>query len=65
MLSGEPQKRGGLFGRRKGRNLQPLQIHVEPASTGGYQVTAMDADAGALAPKRAREVPNLIREFAI
>jgi len=64
ILTGEPAKRG-LFGRRRGGDLTPLQILVVPADERGYQVSAVDAQAVAIDPGRARKVLNLIREFAI
>jgi len=64
LLSGEPEKRG-LFGRKRDRNLQAMQIRVKPEDQGGYQVRVADKDAAALVPERARQVLNLIREFAI
>lgn len=64
ILTGEPVKRG-FFGLRRGGNLLPLQILVVPADAGGYQVSAVDAEAVAIEPGQAREVLNLIREYAI
>ncbi len=64
ILTGEPAKKG-FFGRSKAGDLQPLQISVVPADRGGYQVSALDSEAIAIAPAQAREVLNLIREFAI
>ena len=64
LLSGEPEKRGFLGRKRKGA-LLAMQILVLPASTGGYQVRAVDKESSAIDPSRAREVLNLIREYAI
>lgn len=63
LLSGEPTRRG-LFGRKRGE-LLAMQILVAPSDRGGYQVRAVDKDAVAIEPDRAREVLNMIREFAI
>jgi len=64
LLSGEPEKRGFLGRKRQGA-LLAMQILVKPSTKGGYQVRAVDKDAAAIEPIRAREVLNLIREFAI
>lgn len=64
LLSGEPEKRGFL-GRKRQGELLAMQILVKPAVAGGYQVRAVDKDAAAIEPLRAREVLNLIREYAI
>lgn len=64
LLSGEAPRRG-LFGRKREGELLAMQIRVAPSSDGGYQVRAVDKDAVAIDPERAREVLNLIREFAI
>ena len=64
LLSGEPERRG-LFGRKREGALLAMQILVKPSTTGGYQVRAVDKDAVAIEPIRAREVLNLIREYAI
>ncbi len=64
VLTGETVKRG-LFGRRRGGELLPLQIIVVAADDSGYQVSAVDAEAVALESDHARNVLSLIREFAI
>jgi len=64
LLSGEPERRGFLGRKRQGA-LLAMQILVTPATSGGYQVRAVDKDAAAIEPLRAREVLNLIREYAI
>jgi len=64
LLSGEPERRGFLGRKRQGA-LLAMQIQVTPDTTGGYQVRAVDKDAVAIEPVRAREVLNLIREYAI
>ena len=64
VLTGEPVKKG-LFGWRRNRDLLPLQILLVPGIEGGFQVSAVDAAAVAIESSQAREVLNLIREYAI
>ncbi|MDP5052459.1 MAG: outer membrane protein assembly factor BamC, partial [Congregibacter sp.] len=64
LLSGEPERRGLFGGKRKG-SMRAMQIRVTPYDKGGYQVRAVDKTAAPIEPERAREVLNLIREYAI
>ena len=53
-----------ILGGRSG-NIVPLQIQLTPLAVGGYQVRALDTDAQPTDAELARDVLNLIREFAI
>jgi len=65
-LTGE--ENSGFFKRLlggRGGDVLAMQIRVTELPSGGYQVQALDADAGPAEPELARDVLNLIREFAV
>lgn len=64
LLSGEPERRG-FFGRKLKGEMQALQVLVVPYEASGYQVRVVDKEAVPIEAGRAREVLNLIREYAI
>ena len=53
-----------LLGGRTG-NVLSLQIRVAPRQGGGYLVRARSEDATPTAPALARDVLNLIKEYAV
>lgn len=65
-LTGE--ENSGFFKRLLGAgngSIVPLQIQLRPIADGGYQVRALDTDAQPADVELARDVLNLLREFAI
>jgi outer membrane protein assembly factor BamC len=65
-LTGE--ENSGFFKRLlggRGGDVLAMQIRVTELSSGGYKVQALDADAEPAEPELARDVLNLIREFAV
>lgn len=54
----------GLLGGRTG-NVLSLQIRLTPRDEGGFLVRALSEDATPTAPELARDVLNLIKEYAV